>query len=378
VRWTLPAALAGAAAAFVAGGTAGSAAAQVPRFGGEVRVEERPIVFQPPPARMWRPDDLDPEDLLVSEDGVLRRVTRVEPLAGAGRPWTVLVWIDRRLASPETRFRATLALAKRARELADLGTVEVVAADPAPRLVAGPTREPRRIELVLSDLAGEARVERDRAGDRWRPPPPEELQALARTQFDRLLVDLAARPGSGPRALLLVSETAAPDAGQLLAGYGWVTLPLPVRQAAVDDPRVPVSDADRGRRSTDEGWNDATVPPPVDGGVVLPPRRRRGGAALPQIADLYVAPDLAPLRELVTSTGGHLIGVEEQLEPALEALADRWVAWVEVPAEEPADRLRRLEVRTVRGEEARTFHWTASGTPPEIAAARRRLTAEIP
>lgn len=383
---TVVAALLGAAAGAGGGGTAGTAVrpakggtgSQVPRFGGEVRVEERPIVFQPPPARMWRPDDLDPEDLLVSEDGRLRRVTRVEPLAGAARPWTLLVWVDRRLASPETTFRATLALAKRARELADLGPVEVVVADPAPRTAAAATREARRLELVLSDLAGAARVERDRIGDRWRPPPPEQLQALARTQFDRLVVDLAARPARGPRALLLVTEAAAPEAGRLLAGYGWVTLPLPVRQAAVDDPRRPVSDADRGRRSTEEGWNDATVPPPIDGGIVIPPRRRRGGAALPEIADLYVTPDLAPLRDLVAETGGHLIGVEEQLAPALASLTERWLVWLDVPAEEPADRLRRLEMRTLRGEPLRTFRWTAAGTPPELAAARRRLNAPRP
>ncbi len=371
--WAALAALGLQLATPVPNGAGSSAAAQVPTFRGEVRVEERPIVFQPPAPRLWRDDDPDRRDLLVSEDGLLRRVTRVEPLAAAGRPWTQVVYIDRPLAQPETVFLATLALAKRARALAALGEVEVVVADPAPRTVLTATREARRIELVLSDLAGAARVERDRAGGRRPAVDPQEAAATAARQSDRLLMNLTRRPGSGPRALFLVAETAPPATAPLLAGYGWLTLPMPVRRGDVGIPGRPVSDDERARRGAQEGWNDATVPPPVEPWMVFPPRNRGTIGSLEIVAGLYVAPELAPLRELVAQTGGHLLGYEEQLDPALAALADRWLVWVEVSAEPPANRLRRLEIETIRGEPLRTFHWTASGTPPELAAARERL-----
>jgi hypothetical protein len=360
------------------GAGGGRAGAQVPTFRGEVRVEETAIVVQPPGPRFWLPDDLDPPDLLVSEDGLLRRVTRVEPLADSGRSWTQVVYVDRRLAQPETVFLATLALAKRARSLAALGEVEVVEADPAPHVVLPATREARRIELVLSDLAGAARVERDRAGGRRPAVDPPQAAATARRQFDRLLVHLTARSGSGPRALFLVSEIAPPDTAPLLAGYGWLTLPMPVRRGDVDVPGQPVSDDERARHRSQEGWNPATVPPLFEPMLVFPPRRRGTLASLEIVAALYTAPDLAPLRELVVQTGGHLLGYDEQLDPALAALAGRWLVWVEVPAGTPANRLRRLEIRTLRGEALRTFRWAASGTPPEIEAARQRLAGGAP
>jgi hypothetical protein len=400
----------------VGGGNDRRAAAQEPRFRGEVRVEEEALVVQPPDRGFWRSDSVAPADLLVAVDGHLRRVTRAEPLAEAGRPWTLLVYVDRRLAEPETAFRATLALAKHAAELAALGTVEVVVADPAPRTVQPPTREARRIELMLADLAGAARVERDRASDRP-PPAPQMLATTVRSQCDHLLVHLSGRRERGPRALFLVADgfppapqtpappapsapaaAAAPAAGtpaavdsataaafaraagalsdtaRLLAGYGWVTLPLPLRRG---DPGVAgqrlASDADRARRNSEEGGYGASVPPPITPAIVLPPRRHGTVNSLDAVVDLYVAPDLAPLRELVAQTGGHLVGYEEQLSPALQALAARWLVWVEVPGEKPTDRLRRLQIETTRGEPLRTFRWAVSGTPPEIAAARRRL-----
>lgn len=350
------------------------AVAQVPSFTGEVRVEEEAIVLQPPADRFWRPDGLDPHDLLVSEDGMLRRVTRIEPLADSGRHWTQVVYVDRRLAPPETVFLATLALAKRAQDLAALGPVEVVVADPAPRTVLRPTREARRIELVLADLAGAARIERDRAGDRRVRPPAEEQAATARRQYDRLLVDLTARHERGPHALFLIAETGLAEAAPLLAGYGWLTVPMPVRRGEIDgSPPRPQSDSERAWRNLQEGWNTASVPPLIEPAVVLPPRRRGTLGSLPMIAELYVTPDLAPLRELVTSTGGHLLGYEEQLGPALAALGARWQVWLEVVPAAPAGTLRRLEIQTIRGDEARTFRWRRSSTPPEVTEARLRL-----
>ncbi|MGH9362394.1 MAG: hypothetical protein ACRD2T_10800, partial [Thermoanaerobaculia bacterium] len=95
---------------------------QVPSFSGEVRVQEVGLVFEPPPRRsVLEVQALAPDEVLVHEDGLLRRVTRVEEAESAGS-WSLVVWVDRPLAAPETVFAATLALAKEARRLAGLGT----------------------------------------------------------------------------------------------------------------------------------------------------------------------------------------------------------------------------------------------------------------
>lgn len=191
--------------------------------------------------------DLDAGDLTLTVDG--RRVP-VEivgrPLAGPLRrldpPWDVVLYFDHGLAGDSTLRRAALAFTEAARQLTDLGTVEVVRAQPEPRVMLPATRDPLLLDSSLSQGAIRAsqgrssqgtedggrdelrtrrrqflqQVERLRSddsvlsspaasslADRVREAMAEE-QAVLRRQVDHLLTWVASRPlpASGERRLL--------------------------------------------------------------------------------------------------------------------------------------------------------------------------------
>ena len=355
-------------------------------FTEEMEVREVGLLVEPP-GSLLKQVGLDSQDLLVSVDGLLRPVTRLS--GEAAEDWTVAVYVDRVLAPPETVFLASLALAKRAESLAGLGSVEVTVADPAPWTELAASREPIRIRQVLSEIAARARPERGGA-----PPAASFPEAtLLRRQCDRLLAWATAARPPGPRVLFLVIDGfsltpeeqkdlatgAAEDAqertavlretARLLAAYGWITIPLPLREtreALGSDPARPDSDLDRFRVDHQAGGKyNINVP------HLLPFLKRsspfRGEAAV----TLQVAPDLAPLRALLDPSGGKLVGIEALLDPVIESLDGRWQVWFQ--ASEPHEgRLRPVEVRLRDGTALRTRAWLRSSTPVDAAAARVR------
>lgn len=394
---------------------AGDGTAQRRAFEERVAVREVELVFERPDLPRLRFGTFGPEDLIVTEDGLVRPVTKVGSIEDATvrswlrreeaidvPPWTAVVWIDRTLAAPETVFLATLSLAQNAEDLARLGPVEVVVADPAIAVVAGATREPRRLEQVLSEVAGEARIERDRAAGSQEAaaPPPPDAEALRR-QLDRLLVHLAGRTAAGPKLLFLVAggfgvsptearayETGriAPDSGaraeeiletsRLLAGYGWVTVVLPMSKGGLGKEDRSPSDVDRFRTDTGNwGSTNNSVPP------VIPPKAPRDSRLKwDAILDSAIRLDLSPLRALAGPTGGTLVPREEVLPATLTALGARWHLYYQTQM--PLDgRLRPVSVRLRTGATVRTRQWVRSSTPDGIAEARlRRLLAgeELP
>jgi hypothetical protein len=377
---------------------AASGAAQ--RFEEKLAVREVELVFEPPNRPLLSSGDLAPRDLLVIEDGLVRPITKVGSIEDgtvhSSSSYTAVVWVDKTLASPGTVFASTLGLAKQAAGLAGLGPVEVVVADPAPEIVAGSTREPRRLEEVLVDVAGQARIERDRAeaapGRRISPDA-----ATLRRQLDRLLVHLAGRRDSGPRLLFLVAdgfnvtpgemkafETGTSGAGEraeailetarLLAAYGWVTVALPVRlESPGKEDRSP-NEGDRFRYNTgDWGRTNNSVPP------MIPPKRPKDTKLKwPAAIDALIQPDLSPLRALIRPTAGSLVAVDALLPGTIESLGRRWHLYYQTQM--PADgRLRPVEVRTRNGTPVRARQWVRSSTPEGVAEARlRRLLAGDP
>lgn len=379
---------------------AASGAAQ--RFEEKLAVREVELVFELPSRATP-----DPDDLTVVEDGLVRPVTKVGSIedgtvrsrfrreeAFDAPPWTAVVWVDRSLASPATVFASTLGLARQAAGLADLGSVEVVVADPAPEIMAGATREPRRLEQVLADIAGKARVERDRAEASPQPRGAGPDADRLRRQLDRLLVHLAGRRDAGPRVLFLVAdgfnvepsemkafETGIGEAGprasavletaRLLAAYGWVTVALPIRQQDAGKEDRSVNEGDRFRHNHgDWGPTNNSVPP------MIPPKAPKDTKLKwPAVIEAQIQPDLSPLRALTGPTAGALVTADALLPSTLEALAGRWHLYYQTQM--PADgRLRPVEVRTRNGSPVRARRWVRSSTPEGIAEARlRRLLA---
>jgi len=332
--------------------------AQQPKtFSEQLEIREREIVVDLPDR--LKEARLAPRDFQVLVDGEPREVTRAEPVTRESpAPWTVLVYVDRELASPGTAFYSTLSLAEHARELAGLGTVEVVLADPEPRQALPPTREARKVEGALAGLAGTARVERDRAKTEA-PPPPSDAQI--RRQLDRLLAFLGSRHPAGPHVLFLVAdgstsgalEEPVRGASQRLAAAGWVTVALALRRDDPGKPLNPPSEADIFQETT--AWSNATngPPPPLQGHAP-----KKTTLAFPKVIDLSTDPRLAPLRKLAVATAGTVIGYDVQVPALLAELPRRWTVWISEPGPPAEGRFHSLTVRLPRKRaEARAPVW---------------------
>ena len=374
---------------------AAAVAQQREAFEDRLFVREVELVFEAPEPTFLHPFPPGEDDLLVVEDGLPRSVTNAGEV---GQPsWTSVVWIDEALSDPETVFVATLALAQQAPKLTGMGSVEVVLAGPQPEIEVPATREVPRLKQALSDIAGRARVERDRAATRpWersgvssRPDSP-----TLRRQLDRLLVHLAGRQVRGPKLLFLVAdgfvvtpresrafETGAADpaageraavvqeASRLLAAYGWVTVALPLEKEDPGEEHRGSSDVDRFRVNTgDWGDNNPSVPPVI---ASRPPKdsNLNWEGALRAL----VEPDLSPLRALTETTAGTLVAQDALLPAALDRLGGRWHLYYQTQL--PVDgRLRPVEVRLLRdGTPLRSRRWIRSSTPEELTEARLRL-----
>jgi hypothetical protein len=330
---------------------AGGVPAQAPQtFSGQLDIREREIVVALPDNLAGKA--LRPGDFQVLVDGQPREVTRAEPVSREGpAPWTILVYVDRVLASPGTAFYSNLALADHARDLAGLGTVEVAVADSDPGTVLAPTRETRKLELTLAGLAGKARVERDRARTEVFPPPSD---VQVRRQLDKLLAFLASRHPAGPHALFLVADGAvtAPaespevsfrDASRLLAASGWVGIALAVRRDEPGAPLAPKSELDLFAESTAGSGATNGPPPPIRGHGP-----RKTTLAFPRVVDLFTDARLAPLRALATATAGTVIGYDVQLPALFAELPRRWTIWISEPEPPAAGGLHSLAVRLPR------------------------------
>jgi hypothetical protein len=343
---------------------ANGAPAQPPQtFSGQLDIREREIVVALPDNLAGKA--LRPRDFQVLVDGQPREVTRAEPVSREGpAPWTILVYVDRVLASPDTAFYSNLALAEHAQELAGLGTVEVAVADSDPGTVLAPTREIRKVEQTLAGLAGKARIERDRARTEVFPPPSD---VQVRRQLDKLLAFLASRRPGGPHALFLVADGAASapaespaspeasfrDVSRLLAASGWVGIARAVRRDEPGAPLAPKSELDLFAGST--AWSGATngPPPPIQGHGP-----RKTTLAFPRVVDLFTDARLAPLRALATATAGTVIGYDVQLPALFAELPRRWTIWISEPEPLADGRLHTLTVRLPRKRaEARGPQW---------------------
>ncbi|MFL6202224.1 MAG: hypothetical protein ACJ76J_23885 [Thermoanaerobaculia bacterium] len=387
---------------------AAAAVAQRPEtFEDRLFVREVELVFEVPEPTLLHPNPPRENDLLVIEDGLVRPVIKAGSVDDAASrtalrkegfevaPWNAVVWIDEALSEPETVFTATLALARQASRLARLGSVEVVVADPEPEIQATATREARRLEQGLADLAGKARVERDRAAARpWEHSGVSSRpdSATLRRQLDRLLVHLAGRRDPGPRLLFLVAdgfavtpresrafETGAADpaageraaviqdAARLLAAYGWTTVTLPLRKEGPGEEHRGSSDVDRFRANTGPSSHSSSVPP-----VMAPRRPKDSNLNWEGALRALIQPDLSPLRALSDTTAGTLVAQDALLPSALDRLGERWHLYYQTQM--PMDgQVRPVEVRLRNGSTLRSRRWVRSSTPEGLAEARLRL-----
>jgi hypothetical protein len=399
-------------------------------FAEKVLVREIEVVVELPESlRESRRKALGPQDFQVTEDGRLRQVVKASPVnAGDAGPWQLVIYVDRVLADPETVFFTVNSLAQRAAQLTGLGTIALVVADPAPRVLLAETREPKMLEQALIDIASQAERQKDAARPAQGPSPSlgqsqgqsqgqgrdqakgqapgqppgpgpsnrgggahAEAEAAARPrpevvrhQEDQLVALLAGRSGGGPRALVLVangfdtsrsgdgadSATAAvaEEPARTLAAYGWITLAAPMRRQELGTPHREMTDIERIRQSN--SGRDApgsSVPPEI-----LPQAAPKSRLQYDSVLSLFVEPTSASLHAMASATSGTVIGLPVQLAAALTGLTKRWHIFYLAP--DPEDgRPRPVEVRlSPEGTLLRTPVWRRSSTPDEVAAARLR------
>jgi Ca-activated chloride channel homolog len=341
------------------------------------------------------PRTLQAGDLTVIEDDQPHPVTALMPLPG---PWRIVIYVDRILTGSRTLRTAAGSLAERAAELASLGPVEVIVAEPVPRVALTATRDPRAIDEALSKLwlsdegRDDVRVLRQRFRDQklaeeeradHAAEAVETEARLVRRQQDALaewLVAQAQEEGSrGPRALLLVSdgfdvdpekfyhptevptsegalEKPALEAARTAAALGWTAFPLPMGDSSLPDlrrvrpnptPKVPVGGTvTLGRKKPEAAAKDQTPPLPA----LLAPQQ--------------------PLSWMAEATGGELILDPGSLATALAHLRSRF--WLRYQAPREVDgRPHALEVRTSRSDlTLRARRWDVAGVPEAVAAAR--------
>ena len=329
-------------------------------FQGEIQVREIGLVVEPPASGPFKP-----ADLLVFEAGAPRQVLKAEPLRpeNGSRPWHIVLYFDRTLAGKDTTRGAALALARQAGRLTGLGTVEVAVADPEPRVEIAAMVDAAALSDTLSGIAEQAR--KSASPPRAAAPSPAAL----RRQLGRLTTFLAGRSssaGSGARALFLVVDGFMPPPGEAdlisaadtgdpappgtataslretsrtLAAGGWITFAVPFRDTAPSREQRALNDMERIRMQGGGSDHTNSAPP-----VIQMRGSGRGTLRHTSVAEVLTEPESAPLLALVQPTAGTVLGVDEQLRPAIDGLARRWRVWYQAP-ESAEGKLQPVEVR---------------------------------
>jgi Ca-activated chloride channel homolog len=367
------------------------------------------------------PRALQAGEFTVLEDGQPRPILELAPFS---RPWRIAIYVDRVLTGSRTLRAAAGSLAERTAELAALGTVEVIVAEPQPRTVLSPTRDVHAIDEALSKLwlGGEGRddvrvlrqafladggEEGEDLADRIQEAVEAEAR-LVRRQQDALAEWLAAQQGEGPRALLLVSDGFDVDPARFYQSESASGVGAPLRGRPEEQgghigpplhapaPATPTEGAlekvalETARTAAALGWTalplpvgDATLPDlrrlrsrptpqvPIGGSITLgrkkPAGSGSGGPALPSL----LAPN-QPLDWLAEATGGEVVHQPQNVSGALARLRWRFRLRYEVPRERDG-RPHAVEVRTGRPDLVlRARRWDVSGVPEAIGAARAR------
>lgn len=340
---------------------------------------------------------LQPSDFTVVEDSQPRTVSGISPLS---QPWRIVIYVDRMLTGSRTLRAAAGSLAERAPELAQLGTVELIVAEPQPRVVLAPTQNVKAIDEALSKLwlGAEGRDDirvlrqrfRDEKGMEGTDPydrMTEVVEAetrLVRRQQDALAEWLVAQEGRGPRALFLVSdgfdvdpakfyrkelslaktdeeeptgtlEKVALETAQTAAALGWTAFPLPVGDASLPDLR-------RVQRR-------GTPQVPVGGSVRIGKKNDEINKT-PSLPALLAANE--PLTWLAEATGGEVVLQSPNVVTVLARLRSRLALHYDAPRELDG-RPHAVEVKTTRPDlTVRARRWEVEGIPEAVAAARAR------
>lgn len=381
--------------------------------------------------------DLQPDEVQVLEDGMPTALLELTPgvgpvdrpgsdprsqqrgdeLSGTWRPWRVVVYVSTELAGRFVLPELCRLAADEAERLTDLGAVDVVLADPRPRLITEAGSRPADVRLALetvaADAAGVTTVERIRNdfAREFRPGVGFDIKAHAEQSTPRSFAARARLAAHRERSAIqgdldrMVAwiQTQPPTTRGLLV---WMTGGFDLNPADFYIPLMEQLDpmlanplrTEYQALSLDEdvarlvevalsyGWTVVPVnasrtsfvySAEVDGTGKAQHHSGVGASTMDSQEQDFsqVAPDF-PLRIVARGTGGEFVANDQQLERALDHAKAAYQLTYQV--DRPADgRLHRVEVSCSRPEvRLRSRDYAASGSLRGVATTRaQRLLA---
>lgn len=328
-----------------------------------VNVREVEILFDHPTGMRWTGSRFTPDRMQVTEGGQPRTVTRVEPVLSedAQQPaWRILIYLDRGLADHDTVNQAAKILIDDVARLTRLGEVEIVEADPRPRVALAPTRDPRVVRSALQDAV--------RLGDVSEPDRQSGTAEFER-QLDRFVNTLTAQRAGLPGLALWVSQTwplpdltrlwgmkgvsalrsEAPSGGgeasdrlaglaRLLAAERWtVGIVQPSAETAAEQSATAsLGTVESSPQPGGEGsrtvvlWNVNRLLAKVLGWKTSP----YNPAAPAEAAEQRLDPELAPMQLVTAATAGRLVQSGRQMSGFLDTLDARWHLFFAAPSQD--------------------------------------------
>lgn len=395
------------------------------------------------------PGDLSPADFEVTEDGVAMEVVGVElqlgglasggaaagaaaasaPAAGPRASewsWHTVIYVDQVLSSSGSIRRALATLATQAGRLVELGTVELVAANPKPEVLLPPTRSGRLVEQTLLDAArrlggrdairqvrrryqrhlltvtamngrnqGNSQLDRPAARDISREDMARdsvrEERILLESQQDRLLAWAAAQLATGPRAMIRIDDgydldprdyylQGMPPDSRLYASLGGTLQEdgtgrrlLDVARALAASGWVAINVGLAGDSATGSYGAD------VDGkgrvGMMLSENARSADTPTDLPTKLVYRP-LEPLAVLAEKTGGEVVTGHRAIPQALVRLGERVRLTYQVERL-PDGKIHDVRVRAKRpGLTVTAPEFSGSPAPEAGASAKARRLLE--
>jgi VWFA-related protein len=380
------------------------------------------------------PRDLKAGEFTVLEDGVEREVIGLEfldeapapaepgsrlPYLGAKNEWQIVVYFDTLFSSTINLRRISESLAEQAEDLAAMGTVEIVSADPSPKLIMEATRDPEEIRRGFKKAVGfgakdfltvhrrrflmeqdnksstprrntAATVQQRRADpeaqdimqpmmrlDQVRPYIMQELDMVR--GFQRNLLEWTARyPKQRQRALLVVSGGFEYDPASYYFGFAQGSKDAQKAREEFSPKELGDSTARMAKTLAASSWTMISIDAPTGAGDQWIDDGARSGIG--RIRNLrtddrnggstFTGSRMRdPLLEFADATGGSVVQ-RAQLGQTLDSLQQRVKITYQV-SRPPDGKTHRVEVRTSRpGLTVRTMKWSSEATPDDIAAAR--------
>jgi len=390
------------------------------------------------------PPGLTPDDFILIEDGVERKVIGVdylraeraaaaqpgasapEPSASPKRPWQTVLYFETLLSNGRGRRRTANELIKQADRLVQMGTVDVIFANPRPVALLQNSRDAEAVRKALTTVAASGGVNQlalHRAEFLRFAQSTTQLEAIKAATPQRVILDISGRPVEQPRTSTMA--TIATVDGKVVRPYieqeiqlidrfrrnliAWLSnysryaprtlvlvtdgydldpleyyssnlnksdqleLRTHVAQAGLSD-----SSAKMSRSLATAGWMTVSVQGDAltdgwidDASTNSVGRMHKSSMSQPQSGPraILLRP-VDPLREAADETGGDVVVSSGRIAEALERIEDRLRITYQVDRK-PDGKPLKIELRARDKKlKVRSARWASSATPDEMAEQR--------